>query len=68
MLSVPVLFPTATGLKVTKIAQLAPAFTMVPQLLVWEKSPLMVILEIVIGLLLVFGTVTIRGLLLVPTL
>ena len=47
MLRVPVFAPTAAGLKVTEIAQLAPAFRVVPQVFVWEKSPLAVMLEIV---------------------
>jgi hypothetical protein len=47
MLRVPVLVPSALGLKVTAIAQLAPALTMLPQVLVWEKSPMAAMLEIV---------------------
>jgi hypothetical protein len=45
MLRVPVLVPLATGLKVTEIVQLAPALTLLAQVLVWEKSPLAVMLE-----------------------
>jgi hypothetical protein len=37
---VPALAPVAVGLKVTLILQLAPAATLEPQVLVWEKSPL----------------------------
>ena len=40
IVSVPVLAPVAVGLKVTLIAQFAPAATEVPQVLVWAKSPL----------------------------
>jgi hypothetical protein len=47
MLRVPVLVPPASGLKVTEIVQLAPTLTVVPQVLVWEKSPLAVMLEMV---------------------
>ena len=39
--------PCRCGLKVTEIVQLAPALTVVPQVLVWEKSPLAAMLEIV---------------------
>jgi hypothetical protein len=45
MLMVPVLVPAATGLKVIEIVQLAPTLTVAPQVLVWEKSPLAVMLE-----------------------
>jgi len=45
MVSDPVRAPPAVGLKVTEIVQLAPASTLVPQVLVWEKSPLAVIPE-----------------------
>ena len=44
MLSVPLLLPAAAGVKVTLIAQLAPAATVLPQLLVWAKSPFAVTL------------------------
>jgi len=49
MLSVPVRAPAAAGLKVTEIVHLAPALTVVPQVLVWVKSPLAPMLEIVSG-------------------
>ena len=45
MLSVPVLVPAVPGLKVTEIVQFAPASKLVPQVLVWVKSPLVVMLE-----------------------
>ena len=45
MVKVPVLVPVVVGLKVTLMVQLALAATLEPQVLVWEKSPLMVMLE-----------------------
>jgi hypothetical protein len=44
MVTAPVLVPAAVGLKVTLRVQLAPTATLEPQGLVWEKSPLTVIL------------------------
>jgi hypothetical protein len=44
MVTAPVLVPVAVGLKVTLRVQLAPAATLEPQVLVWEKSPLTVML------------------------
>ena len=38
---VPVLVPLAVGSNVTLMVQEAPAATLVPQVLAWEKSPLM---------------------------
>ena len=46
MLRVPVLVPPAVGLNVTEMEQLAPAVTLAPQVLVWEKSPLAVMPEL----------------------
>jgi hypothetical protein len=66
MLRVLVLVPPDTGLKVTEIVQLAPALTVVPQLLVWEKSPLAVMLEMVSEALPVLVRVTVCAVLLVP--
>ena len=66
MLRVPVLVPPATGLKVTEMVQLAPALTVVPQVLVWEKSPLAVTLEMVSEALPVSVRVTLCAALLVP--
>ena len=40
MVTAPLLVPAAVGLNTTLRAQLAPAATLEPQLLVWEKSPL----------------------------
>ena len=68
MLRVPALVPAASGLKVTEIAQLAPALRVVRQVLVWKKSPLVVILEIISVPLPVLSSVTVWALLLVPTL
>ena len=47
IVTLPVLVPVAVGLKVTLTAQLALAATLEPQVLVSEKSPLAVMLEIV---------------------
>ena len=44
MVTTPVLVPAAVGLKVTLRVQLAPAATLEPQVLVWEKSPLAMML------------------------
>jgi hypothetical protein len=44
---VPVPVPLAVGVKVTLRAQEALAATLEPQVLVWEKSPLMVMLLMV---------------------
>ena len=67
MLRVPVLVPAATGLKVTEIAQSAPALRVVRQVLVWEKSPLAAMLEMVSEPLPVLVSVTVWALLRVPT-
>ncbi len=44
MVKEPVLAPVTVGLKVIRIMQEAPTATLAPQLLVWEKSPLVLIL------------------------
>jgi hypothetical protein len=67
MLRAPVLVPADSGLKVTEMVQLAPAIRMVRQVLVWEKSPLIVILEIVTETLPVLVSLTVWARLLVPT-
>ena len=67
MLSVPVLVPAAPGLKVTEIVQFAPASSVVPQVLVSVKSPLVVMLEIGTGVSPGLLSVTVWVLLLVPT-
>ena len=64
---VPVLVPTAVGLKVTWTVQLAPAATLEPQVLVWEKSPLAVMLLMLSAPKPVSLSVTLWGLLLVPS-
>jgi len=46
MVTAPVLVPVAVGLKVTLRVQLALAATIEPQVLVWEKSPLALMLVI----------------------
>lgn len=46
---VPVLLPATVGVKAILIAQVAPAAKLVPQLLVWEKSPVVTMLVIVKG-------------------
>jgi hypothetical protein len=58
MVTAPVLVPVAVGLKVTLRVQLAPAATLEPQVLVWEKSPLALMLVIVRLALPVFLSVT----------
>ncbi len=47
MITVPVLVPVAVGLKATLMVQEAPAARLELQVLVWEKSPLAVMLVIV---------------------
>jgi hypothetical protein len=66
MLNVPVLVPPAVGLKVTEMEQLAPALTLAPQVLVWEKSPLAVMPEMVNEELPAFVNVTDCAVLLLP--
>jgi hypothetical protein len=67
MVRVPVLLPTAVGLKVTLTVQLEEAERLAPQVFVSEKSPLMLtplMLSVVVP---VFLSVTLCALLLVPT-
>jgi hypothetical protein len=47
MVKVPFLVPATVGLNVTLMVQEAPAATLEPQVLVWEKSPLALIPETV---------------------
>jgi hypothetical protein len=54
----PVLVPLAVGLKVTRRVQLAPAARLEPQVLVWEKSPLVLTPLMLSGALPVFLSVT----------
>jgi len=58
MVTAPLLVPVAVGLKVTLRVQLALAARLVPQVLVWEKSPLTVTLVILSVTLPVFLRVT----------
>jgi hypothetical protein len=63
----PLLEPLAVGVKVTPRVQLALAARLAPQLLVWEKSPLVVMLEIVRAALPLFVSVIVSAELVVPT-
>jgi hypothetical protein len=63
----PLLEPAAVGVKVTLRVQLALAATLEPQVLVWEKSPLAVMLVMLRVALPVLLSVTLCALLLVPT-
>ena len=54
----PVLVPVAVGLKITPMVQVALAATLEPQVLVWEKSPLVAMLLILSVPLPVFLSVT----------
>ena len=58
-LRTPVLVPLAVGLKVTLMLQELPAARTVPQVCVWEKSPLMVMLLMVSVAVPVFLRVTV---------
>ena len=58
MVTAPVLVPPVVGLKVTLMVQLAPAATLEPQVLVWEKSPLALMLVMLRVALPVFLSVT----------
>ena len=58
MVTAPFLNPVPVGLKVTLRVQLAPAPTLEPQVLVWEKSPLALMLVIVRLAFPVFQSVT----------
>ena len=58
MVTAPVLVPMAVGLKVTLRVQLALAATLEPQVLVWEKPPLTVMLVMLRTALPVFLSVT----------
>lgn len=64
---VPVRVPVVLGVKVTAMVQLDPAFRLLPQLLLWLKSPLGTMLLIVSLALPELVSVTFCGLLLVPT-
>jgi hypothetical protein len=59
--------PVAVGVKVTLIEQFAPAASVVPQVFVWAKFPVLVIAEIVSGALPVFESVVVWAGLVLPT-
>ena len=63
----PLLVPVAAGVKVTLIVQEALTARLAPQLLVWEKSPLAVMLEIVRAAFPLFVSAIDSGELVVPT-
>src|SRR5437773_5471832 len=63
----PVLVPVAIGANRTVTAQLLPLLKLAGQLLVWEKSPLAAIAIFWMLLPLLFATVTVCGLPVVPT-
>jgi hypothetical protein len=67
MVTAPVLVPAAVGLKVKLRMQLALGARLEPQVLVWEKSPLAVMLAIVRVALPALLRVRLCGRLLVPT-
>jgi hypothetical protein len=67
MLSVPVREPVAVGVKVTLIVQVALAATLVPQLLVWAKSPLAAMLEMLNAPVPLLVSVSVCAALVVPT-
>jgi hypothetical protein len=67
MVTAPVLVPPAVGLKVTLSVQEVLAARLEPQVLVWEKSPLVAMLEIVSVVLPLFARVIVSGGLVVPT-
>jgi hypothetical protein len=64
---VPVVVPATVGLKVTSMLQEAPAATLEPHVLVWEKGPLTAMLEMVSVEVPVFSSVTAWALLLTPS-
>ena len=66
-LSEPERVPTAVGVKLTLIEQLAPVGSVAPQLFVSMKSPAIVITEIVSGALPVLDSVALWEALVVPT-
>ena len=65
--SVPVRVPPAVGVKVTLTVQLAPAARLLPQLLLCEKSPLVVMELNVTAPAVSLVAVTVLAALLVPT-
>jgi hypothetical protein len=67
MVSLPVREPVVVGLKATLTVQKLPAAAPLAQVLVWEKSPLAVMLEMVSAALPVLVSLTVWALPLVPT-
>ena len=67
IVTAPVLVPVTVGLNVTLMAQLTPAATGLTQLLVWAKSPLATMLEMVNPISPELVTVTVWAALVVPT-
>jgi hypothetical protein len=67
IVTAPVRFPAAVGVKVTLIVQFAPAATLDPQVLVCAKSPEAVIWEMESAALPEFVNVTVWAALVVPT-
>jgi hypothetical protein len=67
IVSVPVRAPDAVGLNVTLIVQFPAAATLVPQVLLWAKSPLAAILVMVIAVPPEFSSFTVCALELEPT-
>jgi hypothetical protein len=67
MARLPVRAPLVLGWNLTLIVQEAPAGRCVPQLLVWVKSPVVVMLEIPKATLWLFFSVTVWAELMVPT-
>jgi hypothetical protein len=64
--NVPVRAPAAVGVKVTLMVQESPTATLLPQLLVWEKSPVMETLATASAALPVLLRVTVCAALVVP--
>jgi len=67
MYSVPIRLPVRVGLNVTDTEQIAPGPNSVPQVVVREKSPEMLILEILIFVVPKFLTITLSASLSYPT-
>jgi hypothetical protein len=67
IVTTPVTVPVFVGLKVTEIAQFLPALTLVPQVLVWAKGPVVVMLVMVSVAVPVLLRVTFFTALVVPT-
>ena len=66
MVIAPVRIPTADGVKVTVMVQFVPATTVVPQVLVCVKAPVLAMLVILASVIPVFARVTTWAALVVP--